>query len=516
MYEFIDTIETSDGANILPSEALKINGIYIENEIKGYRTLKVEGRELLESEISDIQIGNSNGSRYRSKRNPSRAITVTYRLETHSAKEFRVKFNRLNYLLDQEELKLIFLDEPDKYFIGTKSVVDEVEPGLLSVVSQFTFYCADPYKYSTYTVEATNSGESTITLINNGTKPTPVSVKATMKSDNGYVGFTLDDRFYQVGKPEEVDGETYEETVLLFDDHMTVDRGWLLNQGVTPPVTNERLQVGTVQYVTEKAGEGTAGEGYVEPVTYGSGNSWHGPSVTKIVPADANGAYPTNWLAVWRFDFNTDGVAFNPGEQIGHNSVTFSDQNGNVICSVVFEDNHASLQRSDMVIYVGSTRVWDTKNTTDFYITGAEGRDGGTTVNVEKIGDQVNIKFNYKGINKTFFVADTSAQLRKVTWYGAAYKTYDPLQNNLLRALQVRKHNVERYEDIPNYFMSGDTVELDSIENELYINNMLDWDMVDIGSKPLLLPPGVHTLGIVKSDWAEMPDVEVNWRERWM
>ena len=69
-----------------------------------------------------------------------------------------------------------------------------------------------------------------ITLQNDGTKPVPINVKATMKSDNGYLGLTLDDRFYQIGHPEEVDGKKYEVNVTLFDDHMWKDRGWLLNQ----------------------------------------------------------------------------------------------------------------------------------------------------------------------------------------------------------------------------------------------------------------------------------------------
>ena len=46
MYKFIDTTESQDNTE-LPSEALCINGIYIENEIEGYQTLSVEGRELL-------------------------------------------------------------------------------------------------------------------------------------------------------------------------------------------------------------------------------------------------------------------------------------------------------------------------------------------------------------------------------------------------------------------------------------------------------------------------------------
>lgn len=66
MYSFIDVNEYQRGKN-LPSEAMSINGRYIENEIEGYRTLQVEGRELLETEVSDFQIGFQSGSKYQDK-----------------------------------------------------------------------------------------------------------------------------------------------------------------------------------------------------------------------------------------------------------------------------------------------------------------------------------------------------------------------------------------------------------------------------------------------------------------
>ena len=47
MYEFVDTDEMYT-KTILPAEAMSYNGVFIENEIPGYRTLYVSGRELME------------------------------------------------------------------------------------------------------------------------------------------------------------------------------------------------------------------------------------------------------------------------------------------------------------------------------------------------------------------------------------------------------------------------------------------------------------------------------------
>ena len=507
MYQFIDVNEQQTGSS-LPAEAVSINGEFIEEQIPGYRTLYTEGREMLESEISEIQIGSQNGTRYQYKRDVPREITVYYQMLSSSPEDFREKFNELCKILDQEQMKIVFNDEQSKYFIGTKTGFDEPEPGRLSTTGSYTIYCSDPYKYSVAEKKANNNGASQIVLQNNGSKACIVNIKAKMKSDNGYIGFTLDDRFYQIGKPEEVDGEHYEETVKLFDDHLYQDMGWLVNQGVTPPVTGEQAQNGTIGYVKE-----TTNEGYAKVTNYASGNSWHGASITKIVPPDENQKYPVNWKCEWRFDFNTDGSP-NPNPEIGHNSVTFVDADNNIICSVVFEDNNPNYERSDMAIYIGKKRVWDTKNTAKFYVTGRG--DYGPCASVEKIGNQITIRFSYAGIQKTFLVDNPSAELRKVTWYGAAYKTYNPIRNNLIRALNVRKHNVEKYEDIPNYFANGDTVEISGDTGEVYINGIKDWDTADIGSQPLLLPPGQHTMGIITSSFSSIPDVEVSFTERWI
>ena len=119
MYSFVDTIEQPN-EDVLPAEAVKFNGKWIDNEIPGFKTLYVSGRELMECEISDTQIGNTDGTQYQYKRYPTRSITVTYQLSAQSNTAFREAYNKLNGLLDAEQVELMFNDEPDKYFIATK------------------------------------------------------------------------------------------------------------------------------------------------------------------------------------------------------------------------------------------------------------------------------------------------------------------------------------------------------------------------------------------------------------
>ena len=171
--------------------------------------------------------------------------------------------------------------------------------------------------------------------------------------------------------------------------------------------------------------------------------------------------------------------------------MTFVDAGNNIICAVVVEDNNAVEERSDLAIYIDGERVWDTRNTTKFYVTGRP--DQGKTVSVTKVGDKITVTYPYADIKKTFTTTNANTELRKVTWYCAAYKTYSAIHNNLIRAFTLTKHNVEYYQDIPNFLASGDIISLDYadtkylikrviglpgddvdiIDNQLYINNEL-------------------------------------------
>ena len=457
-----------------------------------------------------VSIGSAKGEIF--QYNVYKSKQISYQIYNRRA-EYLVNFRRgLSALIYTDEpKKLIFSDEPNIYYNAILDGEQTLEEEEYKSSGILRFLIPDGVAHSVAQKTAENYGSNQITLENNGTESVPINIKATMKSDNGYIAFTLGDRFYQIGKPEEVDGKHYEESVKLFDDHLYEDKGWLVNQGITPPVTSERLQNGVVKYVKE-----STTEGYATTKDYGSGNSWHGASLTKIVPKDVNNKYPVNWKVAYRFDFNTDGAVFK-GVQVGHTSVTMIDEHDDIICSIIFEDTSPVNEYYYMAVFIGNKNVWHTDSTFPMAKKGVTARgDYGPAVTAEKIGNQVTIRFNNFGICKTFYVDNPEAELRKITWYGAAYKDNFHTENNVLRALHVIKHNVERYEDIPNYFSNGDIVEIDGASGSVYINDAYDTDVADIGSQPLLLPPGQHTLGIITSSFASVPDVEVTYQERWI
>lgn len=208
MYAFADTTGAG-GSDKLPSEALSINGSYIEQQIEGYRTLYVQGRELTETEIKDLQIGLVDGSIYQGRRTPARELTIGYQLIAKDPEDFRKKYNKLNGILRQEEAKLVFADEPDKYWIGTKSAVKDVPPGRLSITSEFSFFCSDPKKRANIQKEfqaaPNEKGIMELTIVNDGTESVPIDYEIFHNHENGYVGIVSADGAIQYGSTSETD-----------------------------------------------------------------------------------------------------------------------------------------------------------------------------------------------------------------------------------------------------------------------------------------------------------------------
>lgn len=227
MYNFIDVNEASESV-VLPSEALKINGAFIEDQIAGYRTLNVSGREALSPDVVTYTTGVRDGSKIKSKRYPERIIIVKYQLVAESSEAFREAYNKLAHILDVEDAELIFNDEQDKFFVGTPCIIGSVNPGMNAVVGEFEILCADPFKYSVIEYEAEPCLEDKSILIdykgtyksfptlvaefyeeNDASEDGETEVALTGNGDCGYVAFfTEDEKIIQIGDPDEADAET--------------------------------------------------------------------------------------------------------------------------------------------------------------------------------------------------------------------------------------------------------------------------------------------------------------------
>lgn len=289
MYNFRDVIENGVSESVLPSEALQINGEYIENLITGYRTLAVSGREALSPELATYETGIRDGAKLQSKRYPPRTIVIKYQLISETSEAFREAYNKLGGILDVEDAQLIFNDEQDKFYIGTPNAIGEVDAGLNAVVGEIEILCNDPFKYSIYEFEAEPSIDETSVLIDyNGTYKAYPTLEAEFYNetevaedgetagtlsgagDCGYVAFfTEDEKIIQLGDPDEADGEAVAKSQTLINQTFkgstawgtTAKALWTVNSGVTHPVVvaTGSVAMGVASYAVPENPPATSG-----------------------------------------------------------------------------------------------------------------------------------------------------------------------------------------------------------------------------------------------------------------
>ena len=116
-----------------------INGTSLSEHI-GLQVLNVVGRESLSKDHESLDVQGIDGEFKYSSRYPIREIEITYKMLWTTQEGYRAAHNKMNALLDKDELKVVFSDEPDKYFTASKGDCDG---------DKITLICFDPFKYST-------------------------------------------------------------------------------------------------------------------------------------------------------------------------------------------------------------------------------------------------------------------------------------------------------------------------------------------------------------------------------
>ena len=552
MYNFVDTNGYAEGT-ALPSEALKINGAYLEHTVTGYRTLYVKGREMLAPDIETYETSVRDGSTLQSKRFPARTITVGYQLIASSAEAFRAAFNALNAALDVEEAELIFADELDNFFIGTPSGRGDVPEGRNAVTGEFDILCADPFKYSVqeYEVTPTLDDGTTFAIQYNGTYrsyPTLVAEFAdedddttgglTGNGDCGYVAFLSDDAaIIQLGDPDEPDTEDYAKSQTLTKQiftsyNATVAAKWPINTGRTS--SSAVTATGTV--VVGKDAENIR---MLVANSYGTGTEWHGPSITRTIPADASGHVGAKNFRLSYKQRMCMGQGKKDTKQRGLFQCLLVNVNGSertIVAGLSVNKNKTGKQAL-LKLYVNGKTV-HTHYIHLTYHNKCFGYKRVVTEKIKKKGKVIKKKriiqpvlsstiwkygktvtFNIGGIKKAFKVsAIANTEVHEITFLMGKYASVTPLTYNGLFWAKFISDSCETFRDIPNKFSAGDVVEADCEDGEIYLNDARAPELGALGNdwETFYLEPGANQIGVVWSDWVpagSAPNCKIRYRE---
>lgn len=513
MYNFIDV--TEKGSTMLPSEALRINGEYIENLVKGYKTLNVKGREILLADIEEYSTGGADGTNMRRRKYPARVITITFQLIAETNEEYRRAFEKLNAVLNVEDAQLIFDDEKDRYYIGTPSSYEDVEPGKNAVVGKFSIRCFDPFKYATTEKVIKPNKDRVFEFNYSGTYPThPHFEVALPDSSCGYVAFINGDgKIIQLGDPGEIDGINLppSESLLEISDVNPFNLNeWKLNEKNIPSLHGMMTVDGTIDFTTNK----------IKANNYGKGQYFHGPAITKAIKSDKTGHIGAmNFRCMWSHKFClSKGVTNQQGAFqviLCHNTGTkrhlvtaFSletwDGTGVASTNMFASNKDASTYARDIQINYDNLQTGNIA-------------DAINTCSITKVGDV--ITFNVYGTKSSITIWEKeNREVNEVTIIFGAYQNMQALGFNALCDFRFIKDHTLSFFDIPNKFSRGDKIKVYGDSGKITVNNLDAPEYGAIGNdwEGFRLNPGANRINIAMSNWVENPKLELKYRERYI
>lgn len=529
MYSFRDTTDHTVITNPLPTEAVSINGQYIENVLKGYRTLYTKGRESLGAELNTYSVGTADGEKFKNKRYPARTITVGFQLIGENPQDFRQRFNNLNNLLAIEEADFIFNDETDKFFSGYPIMDAEVEAGQDSVKGEWHIYCAYPFKRSVEPITLTmddatvTDTTATFTIDYKGARPARPVLRAKFagaksggsSSEDGDCGFVAfmdqEENIIQLGNPEILDLDEYTSAETLINKEFVNVSDWTRTGGHTYKGT----VTGSVSTsnTTDAYWNGGAGQTqtYAKP-SYGSGTDLHGAILWKNTAGAVNftmnmvhriccanpsetgvfecGAYNHDtgvMVAGFVIDKTSNGTAgvvryIVNGIQVGSDSIDLSYYNTHfgycnrtpVYVQQTYYDPVTETYRAQVKTkkkkkkkkYVTKSRiVWVARTRTVF--SNWNYTQSNLNSSIEKEGAYVYIKVGNLPL-RTFNVPDVEQMIaHDASVFMGTYGT--AMHTNMIHSLLFRREAGVPFAEQPNVFTAGDIVEADCNEATVYI-----------------------------------------------
>lgn len=310
-----------------PSCAVSINGNILENEVPGYRTIRVEGRDSFSNSIDNYSTKLNPGSRFQRAHEESRNISITFALHGYDYYDIRKRLDKLRSIVlskSNEEAQIIFADEWDVYYVGTvENLTVEKLVNNQNADGQISIKCSDVRKYKiapSETLIADQENDYRFDIDYKGIRPAYPHIHVTMPSNNDvdYFGFVNQDgKILQFGTVLSAEDGTIPkpENRINQDFRKTFPSDWKKSQDTpTPNYATVCTDMSTFVQHGEVLRNETSGiypnsYGTWDPETMEELGAYHGPSTTHSVGVEGAKNWKfTSLLTQWHKEPTTEGI----------------------------------------------------------------------------------------------------------------------------------------------------------------------------------------------------------------
>ena len=423
-----------------------------------------------------------------------------------------------------EPVKIVYSDEPDKYYMGFP--IDDVTTDNVTrwfQRSEIKLLIPDGVAHSsTYKDFNSDSNAKILTdkmvfdITNNGTEPAYPIIRIKHNSENGYIGVVNNRAAFELGNREEADTEPYKGSEVLLDYRGTNILQGLQNATKGVAITNDNRDrlVGTLSKTT------LWGRNHIELSDRGTfeKDRNNAQSLTWAIPADINGEVGSlNDYLLWRQVFMA-AVA----NQYGFIKVTVSDTDGNFLYGVETYKRYQTLDCEYSFFTTDGKGGYKYIKWWYFIGTGAQvgkldpfSAEKGWS-ELKRNDDRVQVFFD--GSHYDFIIPEIKdKKSAKIHITLGALRDWPLVSHMYVDEFMYRKDFVTRSLDIPNRYSIGSNVVINSEDDSVYIDGISKVSEVVDGSHWPVIPPGKSQLELYFSRFVKKkPTVTIEFEERWI
>ncbi|MGL4697134.1 distal tail protein Dit [Enterococcus larvae] len=456
------------------------------------------------------KLGETRGKEFLSTTNDEGSFSMPFVLRYDLINKRR----ELAKILDvKEPKKLIFGDEPDKYYMAIPDGDIDVDEIYFLGKGEITWIIPDAAAHSSviksFTATENDEGILEFDIQNEGSESVPITYRIANSKDNGYIGIVSEHGAMQFGKIDEADGEDYQRNEQLIS---TKDFSSFTNfTGTNPQDSN-------------KAVNGTLAQGTVEgfPVlrlsNAGSGGGWHGGMKMIDIPEDSEGHVGAkNFYCFFDSWFETGLMG-----QTGCVNISFFTADNKLICSYIIEKVDASGNAARVLFQIGGENpaVYRNNAFTSSNVT-AENPFKSTEGKADVIKEGGTVKLFWRGQRFNATAPDLAdVECARIGVYigqlGTRNITTQFVTRCYLRELVFQKLNVDKWRDTPNRYPANSEVVVNGDETKLYANGLVALDDEIKGTQYFKAPPGETRVQLYASDFTEIESAVAEIREAWI
>ncbi len=421
------------------------------------------------------------------------------------------KIDILNDIFADYPAKLVFSDQPDRYYLATISKFPEPSSSVREAELTLEFESFDGVAHSVAYKRFENptvKGEQIIFDVENkGTETALPIIKVKSNSDNGYLGMVNATAAMALGSKEEVDGKTVEKSVLDFDYRdskiLTGFQNGAKNQAISNVAENLTGTLGTTNF---------NGRNYVYLQAFSQNGVNSSGSLT--FPVTNTTLYDYIW---WRQLFwRGPGLLDN---QYGFIKVIATDAEGTFLYGVETfkrargldcEYNFLGADDKGGYTILKSIRFWDTQYDKDNPFNEPRGFS-----DILRKDDVVDFYW-WGGRNPYTIPAIKGKKTANIHLILGGFSGHALVTRMYVSDVLFQANKVPTWEDIPNRYTMGSTVEVNSENKTISVNGIQSAkEMID-GSDFLKIPRGKSQVILTTSSWCQKtPTASIEFEERW-